>query len=51
MKYNLKIKFPCGFEYSENLSTSSMWIDEGELTSFDDIKECPLHGKKCKCQK
>jgi len=45
MKASCKIKFPCGYEYYEELTTGifyTCFVDTEKLT-----QECPLHGKKC----
>jgi len=38
----VKVKYPCGFEYSIN---TGFWAG---IRSFDfDDKPCPIHGKDC----
>ena len=41
---HIKIKFPCGLE----IESYSKSIRLSYVNTFDDIKECPLHKKKCK---
>ena len=45
---SLKIKFPCGLEIEEDISSFGMTI--GGLEELKDII-CPLHGKNCKKNK
>jgi len=43
MKGELKIKFPCGYEYSSKISGLFLI---GEINDRD-LPICPLHGKLC----
>lgn len=42
-KTNLEIKFPCGLEIKQEIE--SVMLTEAQ--TWDDVKECPLHGKTC----
>lgn len=39
----IEVEFPCGLKIK--LNTKSVWLHE--VHTFDDVTECPLHGKKC----
>lgn len=41
--YKLKVKFPCGFEFEQFIKTG--WGIR--VPTYEDITECPIHGKKC----
>jgi hypothetical protein len=41
---NISVEFPCGLKII--VHNKSIWLHT--LDSFEDIKECPLHGKDCK---
>ncbi len=41
-RINLELKFPCGYEIKESVST---WFGDISLDDLPD--ECPIHGKKC----
>lgn len=38
------VKFPCGLEIYEEIDAWGL----GSADTYEDVKECPLHGKNCK---
>ncbi len=43
-KAEFSVKFPCGLEIY--FKVKALFL--GEYFNLEDVKECPLHGKKCK---
>lgn len=41
-----EIEFPCGYKFKRFIKTS--WTEEIETSDLDYLRECPLHGDKCK---
>ena len=46
MKSNIKVKFPCGYEYNQDIKTG--WFEFVESFEAKGPSCCPMHGKKCK---
>jgi hypothetical protein len=43
----IKIEFPCGYKYEADVRTAV--FEEAKISSDNfQMKECPLHGKKCR---
>jgi hypothetical protein len=47
MKYQAKVKFPCGMEYEAEMQTGLIMMGFGKIESELAKTICPLHGKGC----
>ena len=47
VKAKLKVKFPCGYEYEGELSSSNIFANIGGHLNDEEFPLCPLHGKNC----
>jgi hypothetical protein len=49
MEGQMKVKFPCGYEYEEYIKSGFLDIAIADFKMKDTL--CPIHGKNCRKEK